>query len=112
MITKENTNTKYVEIILTNITGLRQSVKKSFVLPGHAQVSNGDTVTFSTLETGAKIIFPNPELFETDELEIESGGSKNLTVSEQANGVYSYAVITFENNDLASGGSFPRFIVK
>lgn len=114
MNTKGANNTKNIEIVVSNITGQEYSVSKSFVLPGHIRVEEGDVIEFTALETEATLIFPNKNLFGTTQEELKKGGDPlQLTVNSAIEpGSYPYAVITTANNDLASGSSFPRFIVE
>lgn len=113
MSNKEANIAKHVEIILTDISGRKHSILKSFVLPGHLHVKKSEVVELTALETSATLIFPNGNLFGTTQENINAGQSLQLTVNPQAeSGSYSYSVITHQNNDLASGGSFPRFIVE
>ncbi len=103
---------KKVEIVINNIKGEDNSINnKSFVLPGVAIVSRGNIVRFSSIGTGARIIFPNVKLFDKNDLRLGQGQYEDLTVKQVDPGVYSYAVITDANNDLALGSSFPKFIV-
>ncbi|MDX1640839.1 MAG: hypothetical protein R3220_04020 [Balneolaceae bacterium] len=118
----ETNNRKRVEIVVTNLSGQHNSVEKSFVLPGSIHVTQGEMVEFTAIETHVKLLFPNHNLLhpkyreklsEEGFLVIEEGETDFIKINTQIDsGVYSYAVVTTANHDLASGGSFPKFIVE
>jgi hypothetical protein len=115
--------THSVGIVMSDVVGLtkRDSSRKSFVIPGYLFVNRGDKVTWTARGTGARLIFPNDELFEpndeffeTNEGYIRDGESVSLIVSNRARRKrrYPYAVITDSNKDFAIGGSYPVIIVQ
>lgn len=94
---------------------------KSLVVPGHVCVRGGETVTFKVSRAEATIIFPDKNLLDPESqeklskegfLKINAKEPKDITIQKGIKGEYSYAVITSANKDLASGGSFPTFIVE
>lgn len=108
-------STKKIEIVVTNIAGQEHSNLKSFVLPGHIRVEENDVIEFTAQGTGVRLIFPNGKLFGVKEKNLSPDDQQplQLTVNSAVEpGSYPYVVITDANNDLASGGSFPRFIVE
>jgi plastocyanin len=113
----ENSEHRVIEIIFAEV----KDKVKSFVEPGHVCVSGGETVTFKVSHSEATIIFPDKNLLDPESQEkltqerflvINAKESTDVTIQEGIHGEYSYAVITTVNNDLASGGSFPTFIVE
>lgn len=119
----ETNNRKRIEIVVTSLSGQNNSAVRSFVLPGNICVTPGEVVEFSAIGTNAKLLFPNMTLLHPKHSEeLSEGGFIVIEEEEEPtvvrintqidSGTYSYAVITTANNDLASGGSFPKFIVE
>ena len=109
------TENNIVEIVMARIqTETMDSFKKSYVIPGHKEVSRGKSITWITNDSDATFFFPKPEIFHekiNKENFVKKGGTLTLTISKNADrGRYSYAVYT-DNDDFAEGGSFPKIII-
>jgi len=110
--TTEGKQSHEIEIVMCELQGVSKKAKKSFVIPGHLHVKKNDELTWCTKDTGARLIFPKNELFETQQCEIKNDGKMKLTVNDSARkGRYTYAVIT-DDGEFAEGGSFPVIIVE
>lgn len=114
---KESIEQRVIEIIFAEV----KDKERSFVVPGHVCVSGGETVTFKVSRSEATIIFPDKELLDPESqekltqerfLKTTVEEPAEVTIQKGKSGEYSYAVITTANKDLASGGSFPTFIVE
>lgn len=110
---KANNNSQniLVEIVQSKIMAEKNTTSKSFVIPGAFHANPKDQITWKAIGTGARIIFPRRDLFNSKGFILKAGESKVKTVpANTKSNVYPYVVITDDGN-IAVGGSFPIIII-
>ena len=81
------------------------------VVPGIQFAKAGDVVSFKSVGTNVKVMFPDEGLFGSRELVLQDSQEKSLTVRAVTVGTYPYAAFCTEINGFALGGSSPKIII-